>query len=95
MSSQENIYSMTSNLNYPLKWNYVKIFEFQNESTKSNLQTKFWLPVPMLISDAVIKFHYVNKSFSSQVQHLQHNFKVNYWFNIELCENIQISKRIY
>ena len=28
------------------------------------------------------------------MQHLQHNFKVNYWFNIKLCEDIQISKRI-
>ena len=29
------------------------------------------------------------------MQHFQHNFKVNYWFNIKLCEDIQISKRIY
>ena len=28
------------------------------------------------------------------MQHLQHNFKVNYWFNIKLCEDIRISKRI-
>ena len=34
MSSQENIYGITSLLNYSLKYNYVNIFEFQNESTK-------------------------------------------------------------
>ena len=28
------------------------------------------------------------------MQHLQHNFKVNYWFNIKLCEDIRISKPI-
>ena len=29
------------------------------------------------------------------MQHLQHNFKVNYWFNIKLWEDIRISKQIY
>ena len=29
------------------------------------------------------------------MQHLQHNFKVNYWFNIKLWEDIRISKHIY
>ena len=29
------------------------------------------------------------------MQHLQHNFKVNYWFNITLWEDIRISKQIY
>ena len=29
------------------------------------------------------------------MQHLQHNFKVNYWFNIKLWEDILISKQIY
>ena len=29
------------------------------------------------------------------MQHFQHNFKVNYWFNIKLCEDIQISKWVY
>ena len=29
------------------------------------------------------------------MQHLQHNFKVNYWFNIKLWEDIRISKWIY
>ena len=50
------------------------------------------------MSGTVIKFHYVHvlsKTVSSQMQHLQHNFKVNYWFNIKLCEEIRISKRIY
>ena len=50
------------------------------------------------MSGTVIKFHYVHvlsNTVSSQMQHLQHNFKVNYWFNIKLCEDIQISKRIY
>ena len=50
------------------------------------------------MSGTVIKFYYVHvlsKTVSSQMQHLQHNFKVNYWFNIKLCEDIQISKRIY
>ena len=48
------------------------------------------------MSGTVIKFHYVNvlSKGSSQMQHLQHNFKVNYWFNIKLCEDIRISKRI-
>ena len=49
------------------------------------------------MSGTVIKFHYVHvlsKTVSSQMQHLQHNFKVNYWFNIKLCEDIRISKRI-
>ena len=50
------------------------------------------------MSGTVIKFHYVHvlsNTVSSQMQHLQHNFKVNYWFNIKLCEEIRISKRIY
>ena len=50
------------------------------------------------MSGTVIKFHYVHvlsKTVSSQMQHLQHNFKVDYWFNIKLCEDIRISKRIY
>ena len=49
------------------------------------------------MSSTVIKFHYVHvlsKTVSSQMQHLQHNFKVNYWFNIKLCEDIRISKQI-
>ena len=29
------------------------------------------------------------------MQHLQHNFKVNYWFNIKLWEDFRISKQIY
>ena len=52
----------------------------------------------MFISDTVVKFHYVHvkpQSVSSQMQHLQHNFKVNFWFNIKLCEDVQISKQVY
>ena len=44
-----------------------------------------------MFSGTVIKFCYVHilsKSGSSQMQHLQHNFKVNYWFNtFKLCED--------
>ena len=29
------------------------------------------------------------------MQHLEHNFKVNYGFNIKLCEVVRILKRIY
>ena len=43
------------------------------------------------MSGTVIKFPYVHvlsKTVSSQMQHLQHNFKVNYWFNtFKLCED--------
>ena len=35
------------------------------------------------------------KSVLSQMQHLQHNFEVNYLFNMKLCEHIPISKQIY
>ena len=49
------------------------------------------------MSGIVIKFHYVHvlSIKVSFMQHLQHNFKVNYWFNIKLCEDIRISKPIY
>ena len=50
------------------------------------------------MSGIVIKFYYVHvlsKTVSTQLQHLQHNFQVNYWFNIKLCEDIQISKQMY
>ena len=60
-------------------------------SKRIYLQTK-------LISGTVIKFHYVHvlsKSVLSQMQHLQHNFEVNYLFNMKLCEHIPISKQIY
>ena len=38
---KSNIYSITSKLTIDLTLNYVKKFEFQNESTKTNVQTKF------------------------------------------------------
>ena len=50
------------------------------------------------MSGTVIKFYYVHvlsKTVSSQLQHLQHNFQVNYWFNIKLSKDIRISKRMY
>ena len=50
------------------------------------------------MSGTVIKFdqvHVLSNTVSSQMQHLQHNFRVNYWFNIKLYEDIRIPKRIY
>ena len=38
---KRNIYSITSKLTIDLTLNYVKMFEFQNETTIYNLQTKF------------------------------------------------------
>ena len=38
---KSNIYSITTKLTIDLTLKYVKMFEFQNGSTKTNLQTKF------------------------------------------------------
>ena len=38
---KSNIYSISSKLTIDLTLKYVKMFEFQNGSTKTNFQTKF------------------------------------------------------
>ena len=56
----------------------IKLCEHFQISKRIYLQTK---SETKLMSGTVIKFHYVHvlsKTVSSQMQHLQHNFKVNY-----------------
>ena len=55
----------------------------------------FWNFKTKLLTDKVDFWHVLSRSVSSQMQHLQHNLKINYSFNIKLCKDIQISKRIY
>ena len=69
----------------------MNIFEFQNESTyRQSLLVILRLLVPKLIFDTVIKFHQVlvsSKSVLSQMQHLQHNFKLK--LTIDLTTNYE------
>ena len=70
----------------------MNIFEFQNESAlyRQSILVNLRLSVPKLISDTVIKFHQVlisSKSVLSQMQHLQHNFKLK--LTIDLTSNYE------